>query len=514
MRFTGEQVGTVRGWLAAYCVTRGRWVVQTVSVPVNFSWLWPSRASSAKNATRRGARLGRRAERIGLLPAVSWSLVGGVVIAFTAYGFLSWITPTNETAAAPIDVTRVSLTVVAGVGGVVALVIAYRRQRDIEQSRFVERFGAAAAQLGATDVAVRIAGVYAMAGVADESDGLRRQQCIDVLCGYLRLSYSPELGGNHQSKLIVKKQRTSSGSVDEEEKHFEYRQNDREVRNTIIRVIASRLHPEAEHSWSANDFDFRTAHLEEVDFSSIILSGNALFDFVTFAGYANFEKATFGRAVNFGNATFENGAGFDAVVFAGSVKFDEATFMQAASFNKAVFSEAARFYNATFTQYAWFVQAVFKDDAGFSDAAFVGGGARFRRAEFAGYAYFDSARFLSAAEFNEVKFKGLAEFEGASFKEKATFSRVAFGGGATFNRAIFDDRTSFGKASFSSHVDFEDVGFSGPATFVGVDFGSGEVHFDGPRQWGPPAPRFDWADDGNGKPPNVEPQTWPPVPNP
>ena len=57
----------------------------------------------------------------------------------------------------------------AGVGGAVALVVAYRRQNDLEQGRFVERFGAAAAQLGSPDPAVRIAGVYAMAGVADES---------------------------------------------------------------------------------------------------------------------------------------------------------------------------------------------------------------------------------------------------------------------------------------------------------------------------------------------------------
>ncbi|PPJ36556.1 hypothetical protein C5E45_19225 [Nocardia nova] len=64
------------------------------------------------------------------------------------------------------DATKRALTVVGGVGGVVALVIAYRRQRDVEQGRFVERFGAAAAQFGATDVAVRIAGIYAMAGVA------------------------------------------------------------------------------------------------------------------------------------------------------------------------------------------------------------------------------------------------------------------------------------------------------------------------------------------------------------
>jgi hypothetical protein len=49
--------------------------------------------------------------------------------------------------AAPIEVLSTALTVVAGVGGAVALVVAYRRQRDLEQERFVERFGAAAAQL-------------------------------------------------------------------------------------------------------------------------------------------------------------------------------------------------------------------------------------------------------------------------------------------------------------------------------------------------------------------------------
>lgn len=48
----------------------------------------------------------------------------------------------------------------AGFGGLVALVVAYRHQSDLEDGRFIERFGAAAAQLGDTDVAVRIAGVY------------------------------------------------------------------------------------------------------------------------------------------------------------------------------------------------------------------------------------------------------------------------------------------------------------------------------------------------------------------
>jgi hypothetical protein len=175
-----------------------------------------------------------------LLPAVCLAVAGGVAIVVLAVPILGRLIHTSSKPADPIDITKLSFTVAGGVGAAVALVVAYRRQRDIEQGRFVERFGAAAAQLGDHDVAVRIAGVYAMAGVADESTGLRRQQCIDVLCGYLRLPYSPELGSNHQSKLIPTEPRTGDdGSpLGQQERHLEYRQNDKEVRVTIVRVIA------------------------------------------------------------------------------------------------------------------------------------------------------------------------------------------------------------------------------------------------------------------------------------
>ncbi|GAB2679232.1 hypothetical protein GCM10009743_64280 [Kribbella swartbergensis] len=51
---------------------------------------------------------------------------------------------------------------------------------------FTERFVAAAAQLGGDRPAVRLAGVHAMEALADEWV-TRRRQCVDVLCGYLRL---------------------------------------------------------------------------------------------------------------------------------------------------------------------------------------------------------------------------------------------------------------------------------------------------------------------------------------
>jgi len=55
-----------------------------------------------------------------------------------------------------------------------------------------ERFATAAAMLGSDKPpAVRLAGVYALAGLADDwPENL--QTCIDGLCAYLRLPYEPD----------------------------------------------------------------------------------------------------------------------------------------------------------------------------------------------------------------------------------------------------------------------------------------------------------------------------------
>ena len=57
-----------------------------------------------------------------------------------------------------------------------------------------ERFATAAGQLGDDKPpAVRLAGVYAMAGLADDWEE-NRQTCVDVLCASLRLPYEPDPG--------------------------------------------------------------------------------------------------------------------------------------------------------------------------------------------------------------------------------------------------------------------------------------------------------------------------------
>ncbi|OXR39835.1 hypothetical protein B7C42_08097 [Nocardia cerradoensis] len=437
------------------------------------------------------AAFSRRAGRIQLFPAVTAALLAGLAVAFAAYGFLRWITPVDATKqAAEIDITRVALTVVAGVGGVVALVIAYRRQRDLEQSRFVERFGAAAAQLGTTDVAVRIAGVYAMAGVADESDGPRRQQCIDVLCGYLRLPYSPELGANHQSKLVIKQHRATADNThaDDREHHHEYRHNDREVRATIVRVMTDHLRPEAAYSWSTADFDFRTAYLENVDFSRAQFSGAVRFGGATFSGDARFGSATFTGNAEFDGVTFAADAWFDGVTFSGNARFDGVTFSGRAYFDSANLSGHSRFDNATFTENASFAGANFSADARFGGATFAGDAnfgettfsrnARFDGVTFSRNAHFDGAAFSGNARFGNATFAADARFDGATLSGNARFGDATFSGNARFDGATFSGNTGFDSANFSGDAEFSEATFTGNAEFGDATFG-GNTGFGG-----------------------------------
>jgi uncharacterized protein YjbI with pentapeptide repeats len=263
------------------------------------------------------------------------------------------VIPTTTDAANPIDLTKVALSVTAGVGGAVALVVAYRRQRDVEQGRYIERFGAAARQLGDMDVAIRIAGAYAMASVAEEASTFQqRQQGIDVLCGYLRLPYSTALGANHRTATTVSGTRTIDGQVTEH--RHEFRQNDKQVRQTIVRIIADRLHDTAATPWFSYDFDFRGAVLEDCDFSKARFLAAARFDGAHFAGDARFNGATFAQEVSFPDTTFTGTANFHAVTFNGDAQFDRTRFGGEAMFGAAAFNSAANFHEAIFSGDAWF----------------------------------------------------------------------------------------------------------------------------------------------------------------
>jgi hypothetical protein len=159
------------------------------------------------------------------------------------------------------EVVKIALTVVAGIGGTVALTVAVRKQKFAEQQHGLseadatrqdrrildERFRNAVEQLGKESAVVRIGGAYSLAKLADDwSAG--RQTCINTLCGYLRFPHGP------------------SGDADGE----------REVRQTIIDIIRQRLSRTAEISWDGKLFDLTGAVLDHLDLSDIFLKESTL----------------------------------------------------------------------------------------------------------------------------------------------------------------------------------------------------------------------------------------------
>ena len=353
-----------------------------------------------------------------------------------------------------VGVFQLVFATVAGAGALVALIVAYRRQKIAEADSvhdrtrvFNERFTAIAGQLGDAQPAVRLAGVHAMAGLADDWEQ-NRQTCVDVLCAYLRLPYDPDPGED-----AAQAERTA------------YRAN-REVRHTIIRLIATHLRPGAAVSWQDLSFDFTGVVFDGGDFTNArFCSGILLFNGAEFSGgQVDFGAAKFsGGDVNFGAAKFSGGqVDFGAAKFSGGD----------VNFAFAKFSGG---------------------DVDFGAAKFSGGDVNFGAAKFsASNVYFIGTEFSGA----EVDF-GAAKFSG----EQVVFSDAEFSGGQVdFLAAEFSGaQVVFSDAKFSGgRVSFSGAGFSGgQVDFSGAGFSGGQVDFGTAEFWSHP-PVFSW----DGEPPS------------
>jgi uncharacterized protein YjbI with pentapeptide repeats len=300
-----------------------------------------------------------------------------------------------------------------------------------------ERFDTVAGQLSSDKPpAVRMAGVYAMAALADDWQD-HRQMCVDVLCAYLRMPYEPEPGDD----APVEKRLALQAS--------------REVRHTVIRVITAHLNGTVPVSWCGLNFDFAGAVFDGGDFSGAKFSSGAV----------NFSNAKFPSGkVNFAGAEFPGG----------KVNFAGANFSGArVNFFLAKFSGAM---------------------VDFAGAKISGGTVSFDYAGFSGGPVnFSSAKFSGAAvHFFHSKFAGESpEFAGAEFSGGMVFFHaVEFSGGTvSFSRAEFSSETvDFTGAGFSGGtVDFSDAEFRGGSVrFAGAEFSGGTVDFGRVAGWTQP----------------------------
>ena len=320
-----------------------------------------------------------------------------------------------------------------------------------------ERFDTVAEQLGSDkSPAVRLAGVYAMAGLADDWQD-HRQTCVDVLCAYLRMPYEPEPGDDAPVEERLAWQAS------------------REVRHTVIRVITGHLNGTAPVSWCGLNFDFVGAVFDGGDFSGAKFSG----------GKANFAGAEFaGGTVNFAGAEFAGGT----LNFAGA-KFSGArvNFFLAKFFGAMVDFAGAKISGGT---------------VNFGYAGFSGGPVNFSSAKFSGAEVdFFGSKFIGESP----KFTGVGTSGGMVFFHAAEFS----GGTVSFSRAEFSSETvDFAGAEFSGGtVSFAGAEFSGgTVSFAGAEFPGGTVDFSRVASWTQP-PDFGSGFDMSHPPAGVMPPT-------
>jgi uncharacterized protein YjbI with pentapeptide repeats len=322
-----------------------------------------------------------------------------------------------------------------------AAIEAQRRQLDstLKVQTLPARFEAAADMLGIDKPApVRFAGVYAMAGLAD--DWIDNQQtCIDVLCGYLRMRYGPDPG--NAEELLA----------------------DQEVRRTIVRVIAAHLRADAAISWSGKDLDFTGVVVKGGDFSGAEFSG----------GTVNFSGAVFsGGTVKFTSAVFSGGTvNFDDTKFTGgTVNFDDAEFT-----GSNVYFRRADFHHGT-------VNFDNLSDNDRHPARFIRGTVDFGNAYFRG----------SEVNFDEAKFSGATvSFRGARFAAgTVSFGLAEFSSGwVDFRRAGFFSSATREAREPIALPGQEDRAICGAVNFNYAKFTGSEVDF---RQGTPMGGKIDF----------------------
>jgi len=300
------------------------------------------------------------------LSIVGW-LALALVVAFGTGGTLLWLLgwpslprSSSFTTAETLDLLKIALAVVAGFGGVVILSVNHRKQRFAEKAHTLaeeqdvreqsklqnERFAAAAEQLGHERPQVRLAGVYALAGLADDwTEG--RQKCVEVLISYLRLTQVEDRTDDPGEEEIV---------------------------GTIFRIFRQRLVDEGS-SWGRLDYDFTGMRFEDADFGDLWFHGRVTFDGATFTGgAASFTDTRFAGGLSCHATEFAaEVTDFRRVSFGGRTEVIDTSFTTPVDFRRADIGGTVEFYRCAFA-----------DHANFTDLTVMPGSIRLANCEFAG----------------------------------------------------------------------------------------------------------------------------------
>ncbi|GLW95445.1 hypothetical protein Aglo03_62610 [Actinokineospora globicatena] len=439
------------GWVDWHGV--GKWLLAHAAMIVLGVAAAVLLAAAVREWLRHRGTLPRAQER-ERAPLSWWAVAAGaVLVAAVATGATRWLLAEADKAppagqpAARVEAIKTGVGIGAGTGGILALMLAVRRQwhqehatqtsdHDATQRRVTELYTKAVEQLGSDKAPVRLGGLYALERLAQDNP-TQRQTIVNVLCAYLRMPYTPPTT-TPSRRLGVRRpltKRTAAPTPTQDDAATIQRKDsareEREVRLAAQRILAQHLRPGTDEPdnynetyWGALDIDLTGTTLTDLDFSrcrirtldlhAATFTGDARFRGVTLTGNAGFNETLFTGNAAFGGATFTGEAAFGGATFTGSARFNGTLFAGDAAFDGAAFTGEAAFNAVLFAGDTWFDGATFSSDAGFN-----------------------AVIFNSSARFNGATFTGDAEFNGASFAGDAGFDGTTFTGGAEFNRATF-----------------------------------------------------------------------------
>ncbi|GGM84664.1 hypothetical protein GCM10012275_64210 [Longimycelium tulufanense] len=352
-----------------------------------------------------------------------WMVLFGVALVmgttwWAAHWLLTEAAGASDPSRARIEAMRTALTVGAGTGGGVVLLLAARKQwlseraqahneDDASERRITELYTKAVEQLGSDKAPVRLGGLYALERLAQNNPS-HRQTIVDVICAYLRMPYTPPRentarrfglpvpvrpGPTRRACLRLAAGQDDGGASSEKDTRMEELQ----VRLAAQDILTRHLRP--------GRYLFRGRHQQPVATFwggiSLNLSNATLVDF-GLSGcriqWIDADNVKFGGDARFTGTQFRGGARFGGAQFGGDARFEQAEFPSGAWFDGAQFGGDARFEQAEFPSGAWFGDAQFDRDACFTDARF-GAQAWFSGAQFSGDARFDGAQFSRRALF-------------------------------------------------------------------------------------------------------------------
>ncbi|MFI7573187.1 pentapeptide repeat-containing protein [Micromonospora sp. NPDC049497] len=286
-------------------------------------------------------------------------LIGLLLAAALGWWVLDWLLGEADRAAQPdtratlrIDAIRTGLTVVAGTGGGLALLLAARRQwiseraqrhqeavaahdqahrervqahaesvaeagqrhqeqqaaaaeHDAAERRLTELYTRAVELLGNDNAAVRLGGLHALERLGQDNPA-QRTTIVAVLCAYLRMT-----------------------PPDDDARETE-------VRRTAQRVLTRHLRADGDGWWPGVTLDLTGARLDGFDasgytFRQARFADMALFRWTEFGGETWFERTRFEGAANFGRARFGGPVSFAGATFARTLLVDQARAVAGAS---------------------------------------------------------------------------------------------------------------------------------------------------------------------------------------